>query len=258
MKWSPSKSLALAPWPPLLLNNSALDERDEVTLLSVSLNRHGITSTRLTKLQQAATTSLSRIIRILRKFQTSYSQRLSLMKTFILSIVYYVLWLHPLFYEVLHLASVLERRAAELISGTRIPQRQTYRALSLARLQSHLTLQLVRSVSKLYYAKSRKISDKASQNFEVVSTKSTVRPLLSRFPLPSNSESITDWVAERTGSILRESWVGANADIRQIPTSNHRQIPPVLRSALSLSAHHTAVLWYFSNLPVRTDSLMTL
>lgn len=257
-----SKSYGLSFPGPAYLNGVQLTPQVEVTLLGVTLNRQGITETKLFERLASASPLLSSVMRLLPKWTTTFRKRRTFVQTYVLSLVDYVLYLHPVSGAVSQAAHRLERPAAAFVFGVVIPQRQTPPALTLPRLlplQMRRHVHLIKAIAKFIAAA---VGDDATprdtRNYAILTSYNTVRPFLASNPVSALASQLSSWYLGLVDSTTYDAWNGANAYVREMPNLRSRALIPALAAALSRSASHQSGPWYLNKVPARGDHLGAL
>ncbi len=252
MSFNVSKSFGLSLEQNLKLAGEPLQSKDEVELLGISINKHGITQTKLLSRIESAGKTLSLLTRLLKNVHLDIQARSSIVKSFVFSQIDYVLYLQPLTASVKIQASALESRATEFILRYKFPQTQKDRAMAMANLpslRSRRYKHMVNAIHKLYSVTLDQPTSKQLRNWNTLRSFDTIAAFLRRHPLPSDSlEQLDSWKKTRLQAIESEKWPQANKFKRKLPQSKH---PPTL-SSKHLSHHAKSLItkWYFNKLKI--------
>lgn len=219
--------------------------------LGVFLGPTGVTDTKLVSRLYGAQTVLQRLHQATSKWRLSVRQRRAFVKTFVLSVCDYLLYLQLLTPKAAATANELERKCVTYILGVRVPMKSRERALVIARilpLAANRQRPLVKTVSKF---RQRSISDTSKpgddEKWKELSSFNTIRPLIRRSHPPDSQSELTTWTREKLDSIFQNTWESSNIMSRKIPVG--RKLPPVYTSNLSSMAERKATLWYLNRIP---------
>lgn len=240
------------------LSGKELSHAEEVDYLGVSVSAHGVTSTRFAERASTALLSLVKLIGWLNRWNLGMDARINIVKTFVLSQIEYVLPLQPMLASTVAKVAKLEMVCLAWVLKAKITTPLMTRARTLARIPSTVTrrrIQALRVLGKFAAAASENPNNaRAVRNWEVLRHFSALRPIAAAQLCSGQPQEIRDRSGEAAKEVLEEAFALGNKNrVRQIPLANLRKLPPALRSDLSRSAKHKAVLWYLNKLPVRTE-----
>lgn len=194
MRWAIQKSYGIKPPDVLHLVGAPQIDEEEVEYLEFSLGPYCITEQRLTQRANAAITMLRTIMRITKAWRTTLRQRREILKTFIYSIICYVLYLQPLTEKMLERTVELEILSLPFITGVNIGQSNVQRVLFLTRvllLKLRRLRHLITAVSKFYQtALEENTPHRAKSNWETLAEYSMISPFIKSSELPETQEGI--------------------------------------------------------------------
>lgn len=127
MEWAISKSCCLKLPFPIQIRGQELPDADVVTYL-------GITDQKLRDLLCAAYNKMRKLLRIIKPWNTSLRQRRQLVKTFVLSLIDYLLYLQHLTSKVTQEVTDIELDCLKFIMGVHITRRQAQRAQAVCEI----------------------------------------------------------------------------------------------------------------------------
>lgn len=251
MEWSVQKSCIIGLRTSMKLNGQQLQQKEEDIYLGVSMGPRGVTDTKLLQRLHAATNMLATLRRVTRTWKTTLRQRRALVKTYVLSIVDYLLYLQPMTSAVKHKAEQLENQCLTYVLATRVRQHQQKRASFLARLapiQTRRNCHLISAVQKFY---SRSISARASNrdkmNWQIMKSYGTIAPFVKSCNLPDEGDALPDWKRNQVSKAMQGAWENTNNFVRKIPSG--KSIPPVFREKIGHHLEKKAVYWYMNKIP---------
>lgn len=132
MPWSINKSCGIALFGSLLRNGQLLTDKCGEVYLGFLIRSKGTTDGKLTSTH--ARYVIIRLRRLTHRWKLSAKQQWGFVKTFMLSICDYLLYLQPIAEKVSKMATELEHQCAEYILGVNISPRTISRALSIVLL----------------------------------------------------------------------------------------------------------------------------
>lgn len=251
MEWSAQKSCTIRLPTTIQLNGNSLQQKQEEFYLGLTLGPRGVTDTKLLERLQAATNMLATLRRITRTWKTTFRQRRTLVETYVLSIVDYLLYLQPMTTTVEEKATSLEHQCLTYILATRIRQHQLKRASLLARLtplRTRCHCHLINAVNKFYSrARSPNASQRDITNWQTIKGYGTITPIIRSRQLPDGCDEMTNWANTQKEKTITEAWDGANNFVRKIPGG--QPIPPVFRERMGHHLEKKAVYWYLNKIP---------
>lgn len=254
MEWSVHKSCTIQLPTTMHLNGKLLKQKQEEIYLGVSLGRRGVTDTKLLDRLNAATNMLATLRRITRTWQTTLRQRRTLVKTYVISLIDYLLYLQPMTTAVKMKSTHLEKECLIYILGSRVKEHQQRRASLLARLpplHTRRRCHLIRAVKKFYSrAQSSHASTRDLTNWQVIKEYGTVSAFIKSRKLPNECDAIPQWAADHTENELTAAWDNANNFVRKIPGG--KSIPPVFTEKTGHHLEKKAVYWYMNKIPYST------
>lgn len=251
MTWAVQKSYGIQLPGAVTLSGTPLPDKDIVDYLGVSLGPQGVTAHRLTARINAAMIMLQTIMRITRTWQTTVRQRRAIVKTFIYSVVDYVLYLQPLSPTVITRASELELTGLRFITGVNLRTKDVNRAMLLTRmlpLRARRCRHMINAIAKFYsHANREDANPRAKQNWLALSEYSTVRPFIRTAQLPDTVEEIPGWRDRQLQQLQHESYNGYNQMRRKIPMG--QGLPPIFHARIGQRLERVAALWYLNRIP---------
>lgn len=257
MSWSVQKSFQLESQHSTTLTGLPLPQAKEVSLLGTTLGPYGITHTKLLHRISDAMKRMSALSRLLRRWKLSYKQKRAIVKTFIFSVTDYVLYLQPITGALRQAAHGLDRMAAGFVLGTRIPQKQTSRALALAGLlplEHRRLAHMAKCVQKFSGLASSPTSTATTRRkAAIIMAYTTIKSFLDENNTPLVNEDPGEWYKETLQSLSEKLITDANRHQRKLPLKKVGCLPPVLCGSMAPSTMHKAVLWYFNTLEMRAQ-----
>lgn len=267
MTWNASKSCIMGPTPPgdLYLSGSLLHFRSTIVYLGVSLTYRGVSHHRLVSRITTASWKLHSLREGTSDIHLSIQQRRALVKSFILPLTDYVLYLQPLHTEVQEASRKLENSYLQWIlnqnSRTAFSQGRMRVARTLLSMPSLITrrhIQAVRVLGKFKtaarYAPRSFRSDaqhRAIEYYGFLQAYSTLRKTSMELELPDNVALVAAKCTQAIDDIRHQAFVTSNQRwTRHIPWEpTGPGMPPVLRSqGFSPRAQRLATHWYLSKL----------
>lgn len=251
MIWAVAKSCGLDLPGQATLNGKPLENVNEATYLGVTLNRRGVTARKLCERIEAGRKMLMKLRRTTKRWTTTLEQRRLFVKTFVYSVVDYVLYLQPSTPEVLEKGKALDQLCLVYVLGTPLNPKQATRGRCVTRLLSlrarrrrHLVQMLCRFRAKIIQSNR---TERDLENWETLATYSTVWAFVGCVKLPKTVDELTSWKHEQLRMVAAVDWSGGNTHRRKIPRG--LRLPPVFRGNLSPRAERTAVKWYLNRIP---------
>lgn len=251
MEWGASKSCGIKLHGLVKILGQTLQDRDEDFYLGVSFNHRGVTGSKLVDRLNGSLRLLATLRTVTARWTLTVRQSKKFVKTFIFSKCDYLLFLQPMTDEVKSLAGELDRKSNEYILGVNVTPQNRERPLAITRilpLQARRRRHLLKLIWKFH---SRAISSKETtrdtENWKVLRSYDTIRPVTQKTRPPDTQDELNAWVKEQLNKVHTDTWKSANKLTRKIPAGH--SIPPAFRSMFSTLAERKAAHWYLNKIP---------
>ena len=254
MKWAIPKCLLICDDNHgLHLNSNPLSTASEAPYLGVAINHTGVTDKSLLDRIRKAHITLSIIIDATKSLRHSARQRRLIIKTFVFSIMDYILYLQPITPAVLKAATALESRACSFILGYNAPTGNHTKAITLCRilpLKARRRIHLLNAIAKFQAAASLPSAQpRDTRNWSNLRSVGTVAALLRKSPVTA---PISSWLQLNKTCTMEGVWQNPRSAARQIPLKPLHALPPILRNQITRQTQLQSIRWYFNRLPMTT------
>lgn len=197
MDWTVQKCSAIGVPTPISIQGIEIPSQDHPTYLGVSMGNHGLTEHRLLQRMEAVSGMLDKLRRVVGSWETTVRQLRMFVKTFVYSLVDYLLYLQPVTQLVQEKAENLDINCLSFIPRMPIHSRTARRASFLTRvlpIRGRKKRQLIRVVAKFYAASiSNSATMRDQRNWHIISNYSTASPFLRVTSMPKEVAAIPEW-----------------------------------------------------------------
>lgn len=251
MVWNIAKSCGINLPSQPKIRGVTLPMKQSTGYLGVTMAPTGVTDARLLERLVAARGLLFKLRRTTRKWRTSVRQRRAFVKTFVLSLTDFSLFLQPLTQEVRTRAAQLDSLCTNYTLQCTVRPQQAARGRRLARLLSFQGRRKQSMVAVLWRYRSRAIEngedERSIRLWELMSTYSTLRPMARTAGTITELPDLNTWRAEWRERIEVQDWAGSNNQKRWIPVC--KNLPPALRADFHQDTERTIIHWYLNRIP---------
>lgn len=176
------------------MNGSPLRDQQSTTILGVYLVPYVQKDKKLCERIYSSHVKIQRLIHFIGQWRTTTRQRRLIVKTFVFSLVDYMLYLQPTTPAVIREANRLELSSLRYILKSNLTQSQTARALLVSKvlpIRLRRKRYLSKAVAKFYTAAARvKNTQRDQQNWNALSKCGSVSPFIKQAKLPATSDEM--------------------------------------------------------------------
>lgn len=250
MVWNIAKSCGLSLPHQTSVAGTPLPSRPDTLYLGVTVTPKGVSNKRLLERIAAARGLLYKLRSTTRHWRTSLKQRRAFVKTFILSVADYALFLHPLTKEVLEKAEMLDALCVNYIVGLTVPPQQRARARYMTRFLSFPARRRRNTIQTIGRFRARVVSNPEDERnhvlWQAIASYGTTR-FVSKQVSKMDLAALAGWVDEQLMLSDILDWKNTNKHKRWIPEG--KRLPPALRAEAAPHIERHIIRWYLNNIP---------